>query len=79
MIRVEDHLRLAYKIASKFYKDNKDKSIDELNSAALLGLVLAAKRFDESKGISFSTFAVHTILGTIKSDFYKDKSRFTKK
>lgn len=79
MIKAEEHLRLAYKIASKFYKGNKYKSIDELNSAALLGVVLAAKRFDESRGISFSTFAVPTILGAIKSDFYRDKSRFIRK
>lgn len=79
MILIEEHLGLAYKIASKFYKGNKYKSIDELNSAALLGLVLAAKRFDESRGIKFSTFAVPTILGAIKSDFYRDKSKFIRK
>lgn len=79
MIKAEEHLRLAYKIASKFYKDNKYKSRDELNSAALLGLVLAVKRFDESKGVKFSTFATATIIGTIKNDFYLDKSNFIRK
>lgn len=79
MIKAEEHLRLAYKIASKFYKDNKYKSRDELNSAALLGLVLAVKRFDKSKGVKFSTFATATIIGTIKGDFYLDKSNFIRK
>ena len=79
MIIIEEHLGLAYKIASRFYKGYKDKSIDELNSAALLGLVLAASRFDESKGVKFATFAVPTIIGTIKRDFFSDKSKFTRR
>lgn len=79
MIRIEDHLGLAYKTASKFYKRNGGRTVDEINSAALLGLVQAASRFDESKGLKFSTFAVPTIVGTIKCDFYKDKSKFIRK
>lgn len=82
MIIIEEHLGLAYKTASKFYKGYKghrDKSIDELNSAALLGLVLAASRFDDSKGVKFATFAVPTIIGTIKRDFFGDKSKFTRR
>lgn len=79
MIRVEDHLGLAYKTASKFYKRNGDKTVDEINSAALLGLVQAASRFDESRGLKFSTFAVPTIVGTIKGDFYKDRSKFIRR
>ncbi|AMN31738.1 sigma-70 family RNA polymerase sigma factor [Clostridium perfringens] len=79
MIKIEEHMGLAYKMASKFYKRNKDKTIDEINSSALFGLVQAVNRFDENKGVKFSTFAVPTIVGAIKNDFYRDKSRFIRK
>lgn len=79
MIKIEEHLGLAYKTASEFHKRNGIRTFDEINSAALLGLVQAVNRFDENKGVKFSTFAVPTIVGAIKNDFYRDKSRFIRK
>jgi len=43
----------------------KHVDVEELQSAAYLGLVEAASRFDESKGIAFSTFAYPRISGAI--------------
>ncbi len=39
--------------------------VEELQSAAYLGLVEAANRFDEGRGIAFSTFAYPRISGAI--------------
>ncbi|MBR1750123.1 MAG: sigma-70 family RNA polymerase sigma factor [Ruminococcus sp.] len=42
---------------------------EELFSAGSLGLVKAAKGFDESRGLKFSTYAVPVILGEIRRLF----------
>lgn len=78
MIKIEEHLGLVYSTAKKFYKSSS-KTVDEINSAALLGLVLAANKFDESKGLKFNTFAIPTIIGSIKNDIYRDKSNFIRR
>lgn len=79
MIKVEDYINLAYKVAARFYSKNEDKSIDEINSEALFALVKAANRFDERKGVKFSTFAIVTIEYEIKNSFYRDKSKFRRR
>jgi len=43
----------------------KHVDVEELQSAAYLGLTEAANRFDENRGISFSTFAYPRIMGAI--------------
>ena len=48
---------------------NKGIEYDDLFSQGCIGLVKAAKRFDESKGFQFSTYAVPLILGEIKQLF----------
>lgn len=79
MINVEEYIGAAYKVASKFYSKNWDMSIDEINSAAFLGLVEAKKRFNENKGVNFVTFAMKTIEYEIKNSLYRDKSKFRRK
>ncbi|MGN1029745.1 MAG: sigma-70 family RNA polymerase sigma factor [Bacilli bacterium] len=74
MINVEDHLGLAKAIAFNFYKILKSKyTYEEIESTAYLGLIEAAKKFDESKGFKFSTYATHHVVGRIKRMYRDDK------
>ncbi|WP_419867410.1 sigma-70 family RNA polymerase sigma factor [Clostridium perfringens] len=79
MIKIEDYIGAAYKVASKFYSKYWDMSVDEINSIAFLGLVKAKKRFNEEKGVSFVTFAMTTIEYEIKQSVCRDKSKFIRK
>jgi RNA polymerase sigma factor for flagellar operon FliA len=38
---------------------------DDMIGAGMLGLVEAAHRFDESKGVKFTTFAYHRVRGAV--------------
>ena len=66
-VLVEQNLGLAHACAHKM--SGKGIEYEELYSAACEGLVKAAKRFDESYGCKFSTYAVPVILGEIKRLF----------
>lgn len=79
MIKIEDYIGLAYKVASKFYSKYWDTSADEINSAAFLGLVKAGKRFNEEGGGNFGTFAKVTIEYEIKESVFRDKGKFIRK
>lgn len=60
MIRAEDHIRLAYKIAMRF---DPTRPIDDTETLgdALVGLTRAAQMFDESRGFQFTTYAWRVI------------------
>lgn len=64
---VTENLRLVHMCAKRF----RDRGIEyeELYSAGCLGLVKAARNFDESLGFAFSTYAVPVIFGEIKRCF----------
>lgn len=80
MINVEDHLGLARKIAFQFYKNFKSKyTYEELESTAFLGLIEAAKNFDESRGFKFSTYAIPVITGRVKRMLRDDKWYFIRR
>src|SRR5699024_7307652 len=79
MIKAENHIKLAYIATNEVYKKNSSRNFEEILSAAMLGLVKAANRFDESKGFKFSTYAMSTMRGQIKNDYYHDKNRFIRK
>ncbi|WP_300259400.1 sigma-70 family RNA polymerase sigma factor [Clostridium sp.] len=78
MIKIEEHFGLVYSTAKSFY-ELSNKTVDEINSAAMLGLVLAAKKFDESKGFKFTTFAIATIRWSIINDIYRDKNNYIRR
>ena len=61
MINPEDHLNIAYKLAHEWNTPEYFFPKEERISVALLGLTVAAKGFDESKGYKFSTYAHTTI------------------
>lgn len=63
---IEKYVPLANKLAFDKKKTlPRHVDVEELQSAAYLGLTEAASRFDESKGIAFSTFAYPRISGAI--------------
>jgi RNA polymerase sigma-B factor len=64
---VERHLGLARHLALRY--SDSGEPLDDLFQVASLGLVNAVDRFDPSRGIAFTTFAVPTILGELKRHF----------
>lgn len=69
---VTDNLNLVYWIANKLgYKD------EDSIQYGMLGLCLAAERYDSSKGVLFSTFAYSYIAGWLQGTYsdikYKQK------
>lgn len=60
-------LPLAEHIARRF--TGRGEEFDDLNQIATLGLVLAVDRFDVTRGSSFLSFAVPTIMGEVRRHF----------
>ncbi len=67
---VELHMGLAQTMAARFR--GRGEAHDDLLQVASLGLLKAIERFDPSRGVEFSTFAVPTITGELKRHF-RDK------
>ncbi len=67
---VEGHLGLAEYLARRF--SNRGEQLDDLVQVASLGLLKAVDRFEPSRGVEFSTYATHTIVGELKRHF-RDK------
>ncbi|HMK96934.1 MAG TPA: SigB/SigF/SigG family RNA polymerase sigma factor [Acidimicrobiales bacterium] len=64
------HLGLAEYLARRFA--NRGEALDDLVQVASLGLIKAVDRFDPGRGVEFSTYATHTIVGELKRHF-RDK------
>ena len=64
---LEAHQGLACSLATRFA--TRHESPDDLNQAALLGLLHAIDRFDPERGVRFTTFAWATVLGELKRHF----------
>lgn len=62
---IENNLRLVHFIVRKFGKLPKDV-YEEYYQEGCYWLILAAKRFDKSKGFTFSTFAANYIYNGIR-------------
>src|SRR4051794_24601773 len=61
---------IAGQLASRF--KHRGASAEDLHQVALLALVRALRRFDPSRGIQFSTYAVPSILGALRRHFRDD-------
>lgn len=64
---VEENLGLVYSCANRF--KGRGAEYEDLVQAGCVGLIKAADNFDETRGFSFSTYAVPVILGEIKRIF----------
>lgn len=64
---IQDNLGLVHSLAGRF--KGRGIEYEELYAAGCEGLVKAAKGFDETRGLQFSTYAVPVILGEIKRLF----------
>ena len=67
---VAAHMGLAEYLARRFA--NRGEPLDDLVQVASLGLLKAVGRFDPERGVGFSTYATHTIVGELKRHF-RDK------
>lgn len=63
----ERFLPLARQLARRYQRG--DEPLDDLVQVASVGLLKAIDRFDPSRGIAFSSYAVPTILGEVKRHF----------
>jgi RNA polymerase sigma-B factor len=64
---VERYLPLARQLARRY--QNADEPLDDLIQVASLGLLKAVDRFDTSREVAFSSYAVPTIMGELKRHF----------
>lgn len=69
---VEKYLFIASVLAKKFV--GRGVEYDDLYQVASLALLRGVERFDERKGLKFSTFITPTITGEIKN-YFRDRSR----
>lgn len=72
---ITENLALAYAIANRFAHTAPSIPPDDIEGAALLGLTIAAARFDPARRCKFSTFAWTTIRGTIINEIRRETHR----
>jgi RNA polymerase sigma-B factor len=64
---IEEHRWIGLHCARRFAK--RGEPIDDLTQVAQLGVLKAVERFDPEMGVSFTTFAMPTVLGELRRHF----------
>jgi RNA polymerase sigma-B factor len=64
---IEAWLPLARHLAGRF--SGRGEPVDDLVQTATVGLIKSVDRFDPSRGVEFTAYAIPTILGEIKRHF----------
>jgi RNA polymerase sigma factor (sigma-70 family) len=62
---VADHVRFAYRLAAVWRKAEPALG-DEFESAATMAMVAAAQSFEPGRGVKFTTYARHRVLGALR-------------
>ena len=62
---MEDHLALVYRLCRRF--NNCGEPQEDLAQVGTIGLMKAIEKFDSTRGINFTTYAVPVIVGEIKN------------
>ena len=68
--KIERNMGLVYSVANRFA--GKGVDFEDLVQIGCVGLIKAVDNFDESRGFSFSTYAVPVIIGEIRQFFRDD-------
>jgi len=77
---VENHIMLAYKVANSVYEFVKSKNpilnitVEDAISLAHLQLCEAARTFDNTRGIKFSTYVYHCIQLSVMEKLFRQSS-----
>ena len=71
---IEKNINLVHLFVNKLNYGYVDR--EDLFQAGLMGLYEAAKRFDKTKNIKFSTFASYYIIGEIKKELRENIQYF---
>jgi len=73
---VEQHMDVVDKVAAKFRGAARKHGVDDVRSAARMGLCEAATTFDPTKGVPFPAFAWTRVIGAVMNFSQReDKSR----
>ncbi len=72
---MEEGAALVHHFARLFSrKDRKGAEREDLAQAGFEGLMKALKRFDPQRGVRFSTYASHCIMGEIRREIWREKT-----
>jgi RNA polymerase sigma factor FliA len=67
-----EHISLVHHVARQIHRRvSSDVELDELVSAGTMGLIEALERFEPTRGLAFSTFAVPRVRGAILDELRK--------
>jgi RNA polymerase sigma-B factor len=64
---IAEHMPMAARLARTFTGRGED--LDDLTQVAMLGLIKAAGRFDDTRGVTFAQYAYPCIVGELKKHF----------